>query len=111
MQVPTVAIADADAPNGYRLINESDFNPEEHKRYQGKQPVLLAAETPTELEPSAPIPTVQPSVGEASPEGNRLDEMTLTQLRALAQAEEVKGRSSMDQEQLIEALTKKGYRR
>lgn len=103
MQIPTVAIADAEAPNGYRLINEADFDPAEHKRFQGKQPVPLAADTPTELEPSAPMPTVQPSEG--------LDEMTLTQLRGIAQAEDVKGRSTMGQDELIAALEKKGYRR
>lgn len=103
MDVPTVAIADSDNPKGYRLINETDFNPDEHKRYQGKSEIPEQEPTPTGLEPHAPIPTVQPS--------DRLDGLTLTQLRALAQAEDVKGRSSMDQEQLIAALEKKGYER
>jgi hypothetical protein len=103
MQVPTIAIADSDQPKGYRLINESDFNPEVHKRYEGKQPVPLAAEAPTELEPYVPKPTVQPS--------DRLDGLTLTQLRGLAQTEEIKGRTGMDQEELIQALEKKGYKR
>lgn len=103
MDIPTVAIADADQPKGYRLINESDFDPEQHKLYQGKSQIPEQDSTPNGLEPTAPIPTVQPS--------DRLDGLTLTQLRALAQAEDIKGRSSMDQEQLIEALEKKGYQR
>lgn len=103
MDIPTVAIADADQPKGFRLINESDFNPEQHKRYEGKSALPEQSVTPTIAEPTAPIPTVQPSEG--------LEEMTLTQLQALAQAESVRGRSSMERDALIEALEKKGYRR
>lgn len=103
MHLPTVPIADATAPGGYRLINESDFNPDEHKRFEGKGVKVPQPETDPSLEPNVPPPTVQPS--------ERLEEMTLTQLRGLAQAEEIKGRTTMDQDELIAALEKKGYRR
>jgi hypothetical protein len=99
-ELPTIAVVDASAPGGFIVINESDFNPDEHKPYKGKVPTApLEGEAVIET----PIPTVQPS--------DRLDEMTLTQLRGLAQAEDVKGRSSMSQEELIAALAEKGYTR
>lgn len=33
---PTVEIDDPNAPGGYVIINEEDFNPEKHKLYKPK---------------------------------------------------------------------------
>lgn len=103
MQVPVIAVVDASAPGGFRLINESDFNPDEHEPFKGKGVKLPPPPTDSALDSDTPPPTVKPS--------EPLSEMTLTQLRALAQVEEIKGRTGMNQEELIDALAERNYTR
>lgn len=98
-ELPTIAIATDDRPEGWMLINAADYNPQQHRLYDG----VIHGEPEPEPEPEAEAsgPLVEPS--------DRLDQMNLTQLRALASTEKIKGRSKMDEAQLIAALQGKGY--
>jgi hypothetical protein len=78
--LPTIKIA-ADTESGWMLINESDFNAEEHDLF--------------ELDSPAPG---------AMAGGADLEDMTLTQLRKLASDRDIQGRSSMTQDELLAAL-------
>jgi hypothetical protein len=94
MELATLAVQ-ADNPQGWMLINAADFDPEQHRFYDGlihEPPPLLAEESGPLVEPSAGI-------------GGH----TLTQLRALATAEKIPGRSQMDRDELLIALQEKGY--
>jgi hypothetical protein len=79
-ELPMIKIA-ADTESGWMLINESDFNAEEHDLF--------------ELDSPAPG---------AMAGGADLEDMTLTQLRKLASDRDIQGRSSMTQDELLAAL-------
>ena len=87
--LPTIAIATPDRPQGWMLINASDFDPAIHRAYGAEE------------EQQSLGPLVEPSQG--------IGDRTLTQLRALATAEKIPGRSAMDRDELLEALQAKGY--
>ena len=86
--LPTIKIV-ADTESGWMLINESDFNAEEHDLF----------------EPDSPAPGAMTG-------GADLEDMTLTQLRKLAsdsprgrlRQRDIQGRSSMTQDELLAAL-------
>lgn len=90
--VPTIKVQSGDRPEGWILINLSDFDGDRHVPYEGAGA-------------SAPAGgTAQPG-----PELLSLRHLTLTELRGLASEEKIRGRSSMDEEELLQALQDKGY--
>ncbi|MEA5447989.1 hypothetical protein VB780_05370 [Leptolyngbya sp. CCNP1308] len=92
-ELPTIAIATSDLPQGWMLINAADFDPEQHRVYDG----LIHEPDSTGEEMAPPGP------------GPKLSDLNLTELRSLASDEKIPGRSGMDREELLEALQAKDY--
>ena len=77
--LPTIKIA-ADTESGWMLINESDFNAEEHDLFEAAKAAgeFLGEDWP------APGPLLDPPAPGAMAGGADLEDMTLTRLRKLA---------------------------
>ncbi|MBE9113944.1 Rho termination factor N-terminal domain-containing protein [Nodosilinea sp. LEGE 07298] len=75
-------------PEGWIIINATDFDPNQHERWQG--------------EPVATADDQDSSLAEAPAEA--LEDMSLDELKQLASDRKLKGRSSMSKDELIEAL-------
>lgn len=104
-ELPTIAIAAAEAPGGYMLINASEFDAAKHQRW-GDVPERQTAEEWAEMQsvesaPAGPDETSAPAEANETP---ALEDMTLTDLRSLARERDIPGRSNMDKDELIEAL-------
>lgn len=77
MRIPTIAIVNEESDSGYSIINESDFDPDSHKKFDAY----------------TPDPSPSPYAGKS-----------LTELRDLAKGH-VEGKiSAMKKGELIEAL-------
>lgn len=94
-ELPTIAIATSDRPQGWMLINAADFDPQQHRVYDG----LIHDPDSTGEETAPPGPEPKP----------KLSDLNLTELRSLASDEKIPGRSGMDRDELLEALQAKDY--
>jgi hypothetical protein len=104
MKLKTVAIANADGTD-YIIINESDYNPDDHIEWPMELDATTTTITLTTLDlPPEPEPEPEPAADLAAQVATLMDQHTVADLEAIARDLDLVGFSTMKKAELAEAI-------